>query len=99
MPESVGDITDLRSNLHAIGAENLGVELGHTVDFFFLSVLKYKVLHKILYIKNKDQPGLKKKNNSLFFNRTTLERHLPIHVSNNPVGTSATPDLLKKKKV
>ena len=57
VPESVGDITDLRNNLHAIGAENLGVELGHAVAFFFLSVLKYIVLHKILSIKNKDQPG------------------------------------------
>ena len=39
VPERVGDITDLRNNLRALGAENLGVELGHTVDFF-LSVLK-----------------------------------------------------------
>lgn len=55
VPERVGDITDLRNNLRALGAENLGVELGHTVDFF-LSVLKYKALHKILSIKTKDQP-------------------------------------------
>jgi len=40
VPESVGDITDLRNNLHAIGAENLGVELGHTVDFFFFKCSK-----------------------------------------------------------
>ena len=40
VPESVGDITDLRNNLHAIGAENLGVELGHAVAFFFFKCSK-----------------------------------------------------------
>lgn len=40
VPERVGDTTDLRNNLRALGAENLGVEPGHTVDFFKCSKIQ-----------------------------------------------------------